>query len=252
MTESNVQAAEIAPNISVWSALVSIIDKPASTFASVVAHPRLKWVLPLVLTVVMIVFNAWVTAPYSSELAKKAAVQQMAQSGLTPDQIEQANEQAARFQSPTFIGIVGSISGSLFVAIAWLAGAALLYFVSLVAGAEFTFGSVFAVMAWSTIPTALRSLVQGVLIAITGKFPVYTGLAALQVSGDVLADSRNPMIALLSFADVFWLWHIALLVIGMAVATQFSKIKAFWIVLIYAAASIGLGLGSSFLSRLSG
>lgn len=252
MTENNEQAVDMVPAQSVWSSLVSIIDKPAATFAGLTAHSRLKWVLPLVLAVVMIVFNAWVTAPHSSELAKKAAVQQMTQSGLTPDQIEQATEQTARFQSPTFLGIVGSITGSLFIAIAWLAGAALLYFVSLVAGAEFTFGSVFAVMAWSTIPTTLRSLVQGTLIAITGKFPVYTGLAALQVSGDVLADSRNPMIALLSFADIFWLWHIFLLVIGMAVATQFSKIKAFWIVLIYAAASIGLGVGSSFLSRLGG
>ncbi len=250
--ENNIQSTESVPTQSVWGCLISLIDKPKDTFGNLTARPRLKWVLPLALAIVIAVFNAWVTAPHSSELAQKAAVQQLTASGMSPAEIEQATTQAARFQTPTFLGIVSAVTGSLFIVLAWLAAAALLYFLSLVAGAEFTYGAAFTVMAWSTIPTTLRSLVQGILIAVTGRFPVYTGLAALQVSGDVLVDSRNPMIALLSFADIFWLWHIFLLVIGMAVAAKFSRLKAFWIVLVYAALAVGLGIGSSFLSRLGG
>jgi hypothetical protein len=90
-------------------------------------------------------------------------------------------------------------------------------------------------------------LVQTILILTTGRFPLYTGLAALQVSGDALQDARNPMIALLSFADIFWIWHIILLTIGLAVATKFSRGKAFFIVLVYALLSIGLGVGATLL-----
>jgi hypothetical protein len=236
----------------IWGLLISIIDKPRDTFAYLVANTRLKWILPLLLMLIVLIVSVWITVPFSSELAEKSTTQQLNQAGLSPEQAEQAMAQSATFRSPMFLGIMGSVFGSIFIIISWVAAAAYFYFASLITGAELKFGSVFNIVAWSNLPKVLQTLVQAILVAVTGNFPMYTGLAALQVSGDVLKDAANPMIGLLSFVDIFWIWHIILLVIGLAVATKFSRLKTFLIVLVYVAASIGLGVISNLIAGLSG
>ncbi len=235
---------------SVWAMLISIIDRPRQTFETAVSHPRWKWVLPLVLAIIAAVILAWVSAPYSAELAQQATQTQLTQSGMTPDEAQKVMAQTAQFRTPMFLGLVGSITGALMVGIIWAAMAGLFYFLSLVVGAEdLSFGAVFNVVAWSSIPLTLRSFVQAAVIGIFGKFPIYAGLSALQASGDNLKDAGNPLFAALSFADIFWLWHFILLVIGLAVCTKFSRKKTFFIVLIYALIAIGLAVGTTFLSR---
>ncbi len=233
---------------SVWCLLISIVDKPQQTFTDLAVNPRLKWVLPLVLAIAAALFTVWISAPHTAEMAQQASLQQLTQNGMSPTEAQKMLDQTARFRTPLFLGIVGSVTGILFLAIIWVAMAGLFYFVSLVAGAELNFGSVFTVVAWSSLPLTLRGFVQGALIAATGRFPIYTGLSALQATGDTLKDAGNPLLVLLSFVDIFWLWHIALLVIGVAVAAKFSRLKAFLIVLIYALLSIGLATGVTLLS----
>ena len=231
----------------VWGMLVSIVDRPADTFAALLAHPRRKWILPLALALVVAIASAGVTAPHSARLAEQTTMQQFTQSGMSPQEAQDMLARTARFRSPLFLGITGAVTGMIGLVVVWVATAAVLYFVSLVAGAEFTFGATFLVVAWSNLPLVLRSLIQTVIIGVTGRFPIYTGLAALQTTGDVFKDAKNPLIPLLSFADIFWLWYILLLVIGLAVATKFSRLKAFFIVLVYALLAIGLSVGLTML-----
>jgi len=230
--------------------LLSIIDKPRLTFTNLVAIPRLKWVLPVVLSLLILVIGVWVTAPYSSELAREAAERQWQTMRLSPEQIEEFRAQAFRFNSPIAIGILGSIFGAMWLLVVWLVTSTLFYFVSIVAGVELKFGSVFVVVTWSALPLTLRSLIQTGYTTITGNFPLYPGLAALQVSGDMLKDSANPLIALLGFIDPFWIWHVILLIIGLSVVTKFSKTKSFFILLIYVLLSIGLATGRTLLGGL--
>jgi len=195
----------------------------------------------------------WVSAPHTAELAQQATQAQLAQNGMTPDEAQKVMEKTAQFRTPLFLGLVGSATGAIMIAIIWAAMAGLFYFLSLVVGAEeLTFATVFNVVAWSTIPLTLRNFVQAAVIGIWGKFPIYTGLAALQASGDTLKDAGNPLFAALTFADIFWLWHFGLLAIGLAVCTKFSRTKAFFIALIYALISIGIAVGTTFLSGAAG
>ncbi len=235
-------------NASSWSLLLSIIDKPRQAFEVAVAHPRWKWVLPMLFSIIATIAVVWITAPYSAEIAHDATIQQLQQSGMSPSEIDNMLEQTAKFQTAGFLGLVGSITGVLFLGIVWLAMGGLFYFVSLVIGAdELSFPAVFNVVAWASIPLTLQQLVQGTLIGITGRFPFYTGLAALQASGDIMRDSKNPLIAALSYADIFWIWHFVLLIIGIGVATKFNRTKSFLVALVYAVISIGLTTGITFL-----
>lgn len=245
---SDTVAIENNASQSVWSALLSIIDKPRQTFTNLLAEPRLKWMLPVVITIVVLIINVSLTAPYSSELAQAMAERQWQSAGLTAEQIEDIQAQSATFTSPMFTAIVGSVVGSIGLIVVWIIGSAFLYFTSLIAGGELKFSAVFIVISWAALPISLRSIIQTIYIAVSGKFPVYPGLAALQVTGDPLADSRNPLIAVLGYADPFWLWQFVLLVVGLAVAAKFSHTKSFFIVLLYGLLSIGVSVGLVMLS----
>lgn len=249
---SELATTEVPESLSVWGALGSIIDKPRMTFAALTARPRLKWVLPVALSLLVLIVSVVVAAPHSSELSQEITERQLQSMGLSPAEIEQARARGAQFNSPTATAISGSIAGVVGLAILWLLISTFLYFASLIAGAELKFGAVFVVVTWATLPLTLRSLIQTIYIALSGKFPVYPGLAALQVSGDILKDTTNPLIAVLGYADPFWLWHFILLVIGLAVAAKFSKMKSFFLVLIYGFLSIGVSAGLTLVGRLFG
>ena len=235
---------------SVWQALFSIIDRPHKTFAGLVANSRYKWVLPWVLSFVVLLITAWITAPYASELARELAERQWQAMDLPPEQIETIREQSERFSSPLVTGLQSAIIAPIGLTILWLVMTTLFYFTSLVAGADLKFSGVFVVVAWSALPLTLRTLIQSIYIGITGAFPVYPGLAALQVSGDTMADTSNPLIALLSFVDPFWIWHFVLLIIGLSAVTKFSWLKSFFIALIYAVLAIGVSVGLTFIGQI--
>lgn len=228
---------------SIWLLLINILDRPRQTFTHLVNSASWAWVLPLVLFSLTVIISVWVTAPYTSQNAEQEARQRLNQSNMSPAEVERAMAEMARFTSPTFIAITGSVAGTLVSTFIWVATAALLFFLSLVGGAEFYYNTVFTIVAWSYLPIALRNGVQTAYIAITGSFPVYPGLAALQVTGNQVEDASNPLITLLSFVDIFWMWHIMLLVIGLAVATKFSYTKSFFIVLVYNLLAIGIPVG---------
>lgn len=234
----------------IWQNLIGIIDKPRETFQNLMINLGWSWVIPFILTILVTIATVWVMAPYTSEMTIKSTQQQLIQSGMSPDEIEKAMSQTNQLMSPTFFRIIGSVVGPITVLIGWLIGGAILYFMGLIAGGEFNFKAVFTVFAWSNLPLMLRTLVQTILTGITGKFPLYTGLAALVITGNTLEDTTNPLVALLSFADIFWIWHIILLVIGLSVAGKVSRGSAFFITAVYILVSVSFTVGQTLLATL--
>jgi hypothetical protein len=136
--------------------------------------------------------------------------------------------------------ISGLVGGTIALLIGIVGQAALLYFGALIAGGEVDFGPVFTVSAWTRLPLALRSLVRALFVAVSGRSPQMLGLAALAASGDMLQDARNPLVVLLSQADLFWLWHLLLVVLGVAVVARFSRVKSVILTVVYAIVSLAV------------
>ena len=236
------------PKTSVWKALISIIDKPTATFRALNINPRFKWLLPLILAILMAVLTAVLSAPHSSELANQTSQTQINELNLSAEETAAMLEQTAMFRSPVFFMALGSVTAIVLTPILWGLISTVLYFVAVIAGAELKFVSTFLIVAWASLPITLRSLIQAIIIGVTGRFPLYPGLAALQITGDPLKDSTNPLVALLSFADIFWIWHVILLTLGLSVVAKFSKTKSLFVVLFYVAIAIGLAVGLVLLS----
>jgi hypothetical protein len=240
-------AEDIEDKMNLWQLLASIIDRPATTMSYVGKKPGWAWVVPAFLVLVGLVVFSVVTAPYTSELALRQAQQQMA--NLPPQQAEQAAAQIERFTSPPMIAGFSIVGGLVALAVTWLLGAGVLYFLGLVAGGEANFGQSFVVLLWSWLPYFLRNLVMAAYVAYTGQL-LNQGLSFLVATGDQTQDAANWLYSLLSQIDLFYLWHLILVIVGLAAVGRFSKTKATIVGLIYLAATTALSLVPVFIGTL--
>jgi hypothetical protein len=225
--------------MNLWQLLVSVIDRPAVTMSYVGKKPGWAWVTPALLVLVGLVAFSVVTAPYTSELALRQAQQQLA--SLPPQQAEQAAAQMERFTSPPVMAAFSVVGGLVALVVIWLLGAGILYFLGLVAGGEANFAQSFAILAWSWLPYSVRNLVMAAYVAYSGKL-INPGLSSLVATGDQVKDAANWLYGLLSQVDLFYLWHLILVIVGLAAVGRFSKTKATIVGIIYLAVTTSLSL----------
>ena len=227
--------------------LVSVIDRPAVTMSYVGKKPGWAWVMPALLVLVGLVVFSVVTAPYTSELALRQAQQQLA--SLPPQQAEQAAAQMERFTSPPVMAAFSVVGGLVALVVIWLLGAGILYFLGLVAGGEANFAQSFAILAWSWLPYSVRNLVMAAYVAYSGKL-ISPGLSSLVATGDQAKDAANWLYGLLSQVDLFYLWHLILVIVGLAAVGRFSKTKATIVGVIYLAVTTSLSLIPTLLGSM--
>jgi hypothetical protein len=225
--------------MNVLQLLVSMIDRPAVTMSYVGKKPGWAWLTPALLVLVGLIAFGVVTAPLTSELALRQAQQQLA--SLPPQQAEQAASQIERFTSPPMIAGFSIVGGLVTLAVIWLVGGGVLYFLGLVAGGEANFAQAFAILAWSWLPYFLRNLILAAYVAYSGQM-INLGLSFLVATGDQAKDAANWLYVLLAQIDLFYLWHLILVIVGLAAVGRFSKTKATIVGLIYLAVTTALSL----------
>lgn len=222
--------------------LPGIVDEPAKTMSEVAAHPRWRWVLPLVLILAGLALSIALSGP----LQVKEAVRQMNEqlqsqlSQVPAEQAEAARAQVARFTQPIFILGASALGRLVALALAWVLAAAILYFSGLIVGADLTFGGLFAMVPWAWLPFALRDMAQGVFAAITGSLLVNPGLSPLVAQANMRANAANPVYQILAHIDLFTAWHLVLIYAALRGGASLERSKAFWLTVIYAVLSIAL------------
>ena len=168
---------------------------------------------------------------------------------MPPQQAEQAATQIERFTSPPVVAGFSIVGGLVVVAVMWLVWAGVLYFLGLVAGGEANFAQSFAILTWSWLPYALRNLVLAAYVAYSGKM-INLGLSFLVATGDQAKDTANWLYGLLSQFDLFYLWHLILVIVGLAAVGRFSKTKATIVGLIYLTVTTALSLAPTLVGSM--
>ena len=202
---------------------VAVLTAPQRGLALVVERRRSLTVL-LAATAVSLLF-AVVAAP-RLDFDKAAAAQlELAPSAaeMTPFQREEAVVQARK------IGTVGIYAGSAFSpTLTVLAAAFFLWLAFKVAGTSPPFKGTLAVVAHGMLPVLLAPLL--LLPALVARAPVDPmGLGRLLPSnlGAFLPDQASPvLLALATSIDLFSIWAVVLLTLGMATLTGASKRRA--------------------------
>jgi hypothetical protein len=236
---TTVEAVSNGETRPVWQLLFGIVDRPAATLSAVLA--RRKWwmaVLPLMIVFVGLAVLLAARAPHLVELARQQMQRQL--DSMSAEQAKQAGGAMDTFTSLPFILGAGLVTGLLALVIGVVAQAAVLYFGALITGGEVNFGQVFTMSAWTRLPSAVGDLVQAGFTLAAGRAIDYPGLSTLMATGDLMKDGRSPLYSLLSGIDLFWLWHLLLVAVGLSVVARFGRVKATALTLVYAALSLAL------------
>ncbi len=231
---------------------LGMIDRPTAALRAAGERPR-SWWLPALLLVLSMVVLTLATAPYAVSLANERTQQTIEQvtARMPPEQAAQVrqNSRPVTFQSYVLMGVGAAV---LLGALSWIARGAFAHFGSMATGGQSAWGPTFAVVAWSMLPFFVRDLLQAVFVFTQKRLIEHPGLSFLVASGNWLQDGRNLSYAALGKVDLFALWHIVLLGIGISVVTRLSRRGSIVLSVVIWLVMLGLSLIPVLLGRALG
>jgi hypothetical protein len=222
--------------LSPLAALFGVLFRPRHTFSvmreAAVGH---WWIVP-VLTVLVAGLYTVALLPSMAATVEAAAGgggQVRVETGDSEGaaSADQEFQQGNPSQLGMFIGIttfVGAVIGTLF---GYLIRAALLFAVGLALGGRASFRQIFRMSVWTTLPDVFRFFVGAMAMFTTGDMTA-PGLSGIFTVSE-LTDVSPLLVAFLSNIDVFTLWSLILIGVGVAVTYQVRPGKAAVITLIY-------------------
>jgi Yip1 domain len=227
------------------SRLRDILFHPRQAFQEISSESRATWLTPmLVLTI-----TATLVVIVAGYLKTRAAM--MGEIQLPPDwqywtpEMQNNYMQAQQAtQGPVFIYVIpllGSLAG---LWLGWLLLAALLHFGSTLVGGRGSMQSALNIVAWASLPFAVRDILRILFMLAAGHAIISPGLSGFSSSAGFVSK-------LLTRADIFLIWNVILLIIGFAIAEGLPRGKAVTgvlvVMLLVLLAQAGLGaLGSGF------
>lgn len=214
-----------APAISACAALPGVFFSPKETFQKLMARPWWLAFLPIVIVGALSMVGSYLfmSRVDMAQFVRDQIRQNKFASQMSDAQIEEAAERAA--QRPKWIQpVIGFFATGVVVAIL----AAIFWLVLLAFGSEITYGRSFQATGWAFLPGVLTGLIFIVLLlvkdanAIDVQNPIMTNLGAL-IGKEALP---KPLYTLLSAIDIFKLWIVGLLSVGLAAAGRTRVARA--------------------------
>jgi hypothetical protein len=231
--------------------VLATIDRPGKAMEGVVQRPRIWWIMAALLAISLVVLTA-LSVDLAVELANERSetiMERMLQArSLSEEQIQMVRERGQTMTTPrywlTTLGI-----GLPLAALGWVIRGAVVHFSSMAMGGASTWSATFAVTAWAHFSFVVRNLLQAGYVRWGGALIEHQGISFLVAESDWLANSRNLAYSALAQIDPFVLWHLALLTIGIAVATRLSRGKAAVLAIIVWAVFLGVSLVPTLIGR---
>jgi hypothetical protein len=211
--------------------LMGIFISPAESFADVARKP--DFVAPLILAVLgAIAVTETMLWKIGMERIVRMSIEQSGRaSSMSPEQMDQAVRQGARFGA-IFAHIGGIVGAPILLLI--LAGLGLLI-VNLIFGARTKFKTVFSLICYANLVSLLGSLMAVAVILFgdpdhfNAQNPVPSNVGFFLNPSEV----SKPLYSLASSADIFTIWLLILIAVGLAEGTG-RKVKPLLIFLVYA------------------
>lgn len=200
----------------IWNIIVS----PNETFAYINEKPT--WWLPLTTLIIISIGYILVTFPSIiipekiSTIMSNPAIQNL------------TDAQKAKILSTSNILIRSIIGAIISTPIYLLLKGVIFYFAIIVTGYEIKFRKMFSLTVWAGIITSLGIVVKTALTVIKHSSNVYTSLAVFLPN----LDKSSSLFVFLNNFEIFTLWNLTLIGLGLGVITKLNKKKSTTIVFV--------------------
>ncbi len=222
--------------------------RPRRTLGDLLSWETPSWAVPLLLIALSAILLPIAAGPAARELAIAN------QPPLPPDFQYYTQAQQEQFQraldattGPLYIYVFPAAAALGRVLIGWLFSGFGLYLALTILGGRISSRSLLNLAAWAGLPFALRELVRAGYVLIGGQLIQHPGL-----SGLVIAAEPTFMQTVLGFVDLYWIWHIALLLIGLRSRNDTAAWKSWVAVIVVQLAAVVLQAVPPMLSQQLG
>ncbi len=228
-----------------FARLQAVFFRPRQAFQEMSSESRATWLTPMLVMTITAALVVMVAGYLKTRAAMMGEVQ------LPPDWPYWSPDMQNNFmqaqqatQGPVFMYVMPMLRSLAGLWVGWLLLAALLHFGSTLLGGRGSMQGALNIVAWASLPFALRDLLRIVFMLSAGHAIASPGLSGF-------ASTTGFASQLLARLDVFLIWSVILLVIGFGIADSLPRSKAVTGVLIVMVlvllAQAGLGaLGAGF------
>jgi hypothetical protein len=204
--------------------VLNIIATPSEVFEKLKEQPQ--WLLAFALISIVTIGIAFFTIPLTKQITYLALSQSQ---NLEEEQLRRAVAMSERFQ------YVGLAFVPVLLLFRWLVLGAVLYCAAILLGAnELRFKQVYAALVFAEMILLLMAIINILLIHIKGIDSLHhiTDLQAIIGLDYLLEDKAThvPLFMFLNSINIFNIWYVATLTIGVSVMTNFSKLKSAMVV----------------------
>lgn len=202
----------------------TLFIRPRRAFGEIVRLDRPSWLTPLLI----LSLAALLPVLAAGRVRQNAGA--FGPESLPPDFQYYTPEQQAQFmqalestRSPTFLYLLPGVGAVAVVWLGWLITGGVAHLVSTILGGRSTSLSFLDIAGWSGLPFALRAVVRAGFVLLAGRTIAGPGMA-----GFIDAEAAGALLYLrqaLATFDIYWVWHMALLGLGLAALGGLSRGK---------------------------
>lgn len=234
MTNTSLPPAPVAPRRPSrfhFGWVLPVFLRPRQAFAEIVSHANGSWLTPLLLLTLAALLQVGASGYVRQQMALTGEMQLPPDfQYYTPEQQAQFMQAAQATQSPVFLYVLPAAVRIGQIWLGWLLVGGLLHLILTMLGGRGDTGAALNLVAWAGLPLGVRDLVQAVAIFSSGKLIQSTGFAGFvdATSGGAAAFAA----AFLALVDIYLIWHIALLIVGVNTGTALARPKVWGGVLV--------------------
>jgi hypothetical protein len=228
-----------------------VFFRPRLSFQRIASVSFAIWITPLLVISCLVLINTLAVgriksqAVITGELTYPPDYQY-----YTPEQQAQYMQAAQSTQGPVFIYVLPVIASLLGVWIVWLILGGVLHLVTTLFGGRGSTVMSMNIVAWASLPLALRALIQVIYTLVTKNAISNPGLSGFSPTGDTgLLLFVGQVLRLI---DIYIVWQILLLMLGVRTATALSISKSIICVLLAIFVILALQAGFAHLGTLLG
>lgn len=205
--------------------LVGVAIHPRRTFEQIATQPRGVWLLPMLVLTLTTLGRVLVSGSIRQRLLLSAGPTLPPNfEFFSPEQQAQFMQAAQSTTGPVFMYVFPAIAALLGIWIGWLLVSGLLHLVVTLLGGRGETSYSINLVAWASVPFVVRDLVRIVAMLATGGLIESTGLSGFAPANP--SGEATYLAALLSAVDIYLIWHLLLLIIGVRAGNGLASGKA--------------------------